>query len=81
MHLADGSRLVHEIQQLTPEGLKLATKFAGELMLPVKQVVGLTADRKLTIALASGDTVVGEARFVPGQARAAEVAAIRTENE
>ena len=63
VYLTDGSQIVGTIQKLANKKLRIQTEFTGELTVDAANVKGLTADRKLTVALDSGDRLVGTPTF------------------
>lgn len=65
VYLTDGSRIVGAIERLANKKLRIQTEFTGELTVDAANVKGLTADRKFTVALDSGDRLVGTPAFDP----------------
>lgn len=74
VYLADGSRLVGEIQRLAADGLVIETAFAGTLDIPRDQVLGVVSEAPLTVAIEGGERLVGRLDYDPedGQQLASE---------
>lgn len=61
--LTDGSRLKGTIKKYTETELILETAFAGEITIPADQIEGISSDRRVTVALESGDRIVSRPQY------------------
>ncbi len=74
--LTDGSKIICEVQTLTEGKLHVTTDFAGEIVIDVSKVQGITTDKPLSVELESGDRAVGPLQYTPGTGQAVETNAL-----
>lgn len=59
LHLADGTRLVGTIEQITDAGAKVSKTFAGELTVPRDKIVGMETEAAVTVQMTDGAYLTG----------------------
>jgi len=74
VRLKDGSTLIGEVQRLVDGRLTIETGFAGALDIPVDQLAGLTTEGKRTVALDTGDRLVGRLVHADSEQRLVDTA-------
>ena len=57
--LTNGTKLIGNVEELSKGLLTMETDFAGRLQINISKLVGITADRKLTVALKAGERATG----------------------
>src|SRR5688500_6806954 len=65
IYLADGSRLVGRIEQMSGGALALSTDFAGQLNIDTAKIRGVTSARRFTIAMKDGSRAAGVPKYDP----------------
>ncbi len=65
LHLADGSKLVGKITQVTPAEVVVTTDFAGEMKIPAAKVTGMVTDAPVMIETANGERLQGVLQYSP----------------
>lgn len=73
MELKDGSRLMGRITGASAEAVTIKTAFAGELSIPLDQLVSLTSDQPLNVAFTNGNTLLGKLTLQDGRMSVAAV--------
>lgn len=68
--LADGSRLIGNVQRLGDGKLLLETKFAGTLEIDAAQVVSIDTETPVNVGMDTGDRLVGRIEWQPEIERA-----------
>ncbi len=61
--LADGSRLVGQVQTMADGKVVISTDFAGDMTLEMDRVRGITTDKPMSIQLDRGNSVEGALRY------------------
>lgn len=67
LELSDGSRLEGELLEINEGTVRIATAFAGELSIPLEQVVNLSTEEAVQLRTGSGEVLVGPVRGSNGQ--------------
>lgn len=67
LELSDGSRLEGELLEIHEGTVRIATAFAGELSIPLEQVVNLSTEEVMQLRTGSGEVLVGPVQGSGGQ--------------
>lgn len=66
VYLKDGSVVHGEVLRLEDSGLKVATEFAGDIVIDVAEIEGMATDKPVVVRFENGDVIHGRLVFEPG---------------
>ena len=68
LFVSDGSRISGQITEMTTTAIKIETSFAGEIAVPMENLIGVTSDNIQMVALRGGDRIKARPVYDPDAA-------------